>query len=200
MLTQGTIETAEEADGGVILVTGFGHNVLQEMIAHYDSGHADQYLWFHLHNPNYETEAHKELVRDYEKRGYENCFPLGVSILDVSTDTKIEEIDTQIKEAISKNCYNYVAEEVDTSTASILKQLLGPNVSAHLRTDGQHHVDAIIPLPGADSEISRGDFLRELSNTLKGISYEVEKGSAIIRDINDKPVAEQLSSLKSSKL
>ncbi|CEK11863.1 hypothetical protein [Legionella hackeliae] len=192
MLSKGVIAAAAECDGGVIVVSGFGHCIMQQMIAHLDKDHADQYLWYHLHDPTHETSAHQELTQAYTKKGYGAYFPLGVSIKDASQDA--EKIDEAIKQDISRNCYNYVEQEVQTSTANILKKLVGNSVSSYLRTDGQYHVDAIIPLP-KPSIIKREDFLHNLTNTLKGIPYEVQESKAIIRDINSEPVAAQISLL-----
>ncbi|WED43274.1 hypothetical protein [Legionella cardiaca] len=204
-LAKNTLAAANEVDGGVIVLTGFGHCIYQQMIADFDKEHAKDYLWFHLHNPDYETAVHKKLVTAYQNEGYQKYFPLGVSVIDVSQTADVEQ---RIKEDISRKCYNYESEEVCTSTASILKILIGSEVSAHLRTDGEHHVDAVVSVEEYTTKhgTNESDFLQDLKITLQKIPYEVHDLSTsfskssgnhvIIRDINTKEIAEEVQSLK----
>lgn len=110
-------------------------------------------------------------------------------------------MDTDFWNKVSANCYNYDPKALETSTASILKSLLGPEVSAHLRTDGHHHVDALISLETVEKthQVKSSDFLRSLSKTLGDIHFEVAKiktkDQVIIRGINEPEVAEQISKL-----
>ncbi|HAT1965115.1 TPA: Dot/Icm T4SS effector RavE [Legionella pneumophila] len=195
-LTDNTLRHVKENDGGVVVVLGFGHCIFQQMIKEQDEN-ADQYLWYHVHNPDNETQAYKELVESYTKKGLSTYFPLGVNIFK-SSDKKL---DTDFWNKVSANCYNYDPKVLETSTASILKSLLGPEVTAHLRTDGQHHVDALISLETVEKkhQVKSSDFLRSLSKTLGDIHFEVAKiktkDQVIIRGINEPEVAEQISKL-----
>lgn len=204
LLSTNIIKTAEEFDGGIIVITGLGHYSLQHFISKLDPDHADQYLWFHIHNPVYETRARQELVQNYQKEGYNKYFPLGISIFQSSD----EQLPGRVKEAISKNCYAYEPEDLNTSTAMILKTIIGSDVSAHLRSDGEHYVDALLPLGKAakSHNSSPTQFLSDLSKTLKNIQYEVQElreptskekeTFVIIRNINTREVAEDITKLK----
>ncbi|HHF7368059.1 TPA: hypothetical protein ACPSKY_003210 [Legionella bozemanae] len=200
-LTNNTLKEVRKNDGGVVVVLGFGHCIFQQMIQQY-AENPDQFLWFHVHNPANETSGHKELVEAYERKGYAAYFPLGINIFQ-SSDPKL---NTTLWEQISAHCYSYEPEELNTSTASILKSLIGPEVSAHLRKDGQHRVDALIPLEKVErtQQVKSSDFLMNLSKTLGGkVTYEVtnveKKEQVIIRGINEPDVAEQISKLPTRK-
>ena len=114
----------------------------------------------------------------------------------------------EVKKAISQKCYTYEDEDLDTSTARILKSVIGKDVSAHFRTDGEKYVDNLIPLKKA-AEIRHQkpeQFLSDLSSTLKNVHYEVQELSSsshskkesyvVIRDINTTEVAESITELK----
>lgn len=196
-LTDNTLEEVRKNDGGVVVVLGFGHCIFQQMIKQY-AENPEQFLWFHVHNPVNETSAHKELVTAYEKKGYDAYFPLGINIFQ-NSDPKL---DTALWDQISAHCYSYEPEELNTSTASILKSLIGPEVSARLRKDEQHRVDALIPLKKIEQthKVTVSNFLMNLSKTLGGkITYEVtnveKKDQVIIRGINEPEVAEEISKL-----
>ncbi|QBR84843.1 hypothetical protein E3983_11065 [Legionella israelensis] len=194
-LTENTLKLAKENDGGIVVLLGFGHCIFQQMIKEHDEN-ADQYLWYHVHNPDNETTAYKKLVNAYVENNF-SYFPLGVDIFK-NTDTNI---DTHFWDKLSANCYNYEANNLDTSTAAILKSLVGPEVSAHLRTDGQHHVDALISLEEVENKrhVKSSDFLVDLGKVLGKLHYEVtnikKKDHVIIRGINEPEVAEQISKL-----
>ncbi|STX55631.1 Uncharacterised protein [Legionella beliardensis] len=195
-LTNNTLKEVDENDGSVVVVLGFGHCIFQQMIAANDKN-AEQYLWLHIYDPDKATLAYKELVRSYEKKGYASYFPLGVNIFRVSD----QGLHTKFWESLSTNCYNYESSNLDISTSEILKSLIGPEVSAHFRKDGQHHIDAVIPLETIEksSNITPAKFLQGLSKTLSGVNYEIVKINAkaqvIIRNINDSEIAEQISKL-----
>jgi hypothetical protein len=204
VLTINIMKNAKEFDGGIIIVTGLGHHSLQKLIQKYDSENAAQYLWFHLHNPFYATEERQALVSTYEREGYDKYFPLGLSIFQSSS----EEVITEVKKAISQKCYTYEDEDLNTSTARILKSVIGKDVYTHFRTDGEKYVDALIPLKKAAESCHQepGQFLTDLSITLKKIHYEVQELSSsthpkkqsyvVIRDINTKEVADNIAELK----
>ncbi|MGQ3890023.1 Dot/Icm T4SS effector RavE [Legionella sp. CNM-1927-20] len=199
-LTKNTLKEVNQNDGGAVILLGFGHCIFQQMIKEYDKN-ADQYLWFHVYNPDKETSAYRELVKSYENKGYATYFPLGVDIFKSSD----ESLDTTFWEKLSANCYNYEASNFDTSAALVLKSLVGPEVSVHLRKDGQHHLDAVIPLENVEKShrIKSSDFLDSLTKILRGIKYEVakiqDKDRVIIRNINDPEVAEQISKLPKNR-
>ncbi|PWY56518.1 hypothetical protein DGG96_02110 [Legionella qingyii] len=200
-LTDNTLKEVKKNDGGVIVVLGFGHCIFQQMIKRY-AENANQFLWFHIHNPANETLVHKELIAAYAKGGYGTYFPLGINTF-LSSDPKL---DTALWDQISAHCYSYEPEELHTSTASILKSLIGPEVSAHLRKDGQLRVDALIPLEKIEQtrRVKSSDFLTNLGKTLGGkIPYEVtsikKTNQVIIRGINEPEIAEQISRLSTKK-
>lgn len=66
-ITDNTLKHVKENDGGVVVVLGFGHCIFQQMIKEQDEN-ANQYLWYHVHNPDNETQAYKELVESYTKK------------------------------------------------------------------------------------------------------------------------------------
>lgn len=200
-LTDNTVTEVKKNDGGVVVVLGIGHCIFQQMIKAY-AENADQFLWFHVHDPANETLAHKELIAAYERKGYGAYFPLGINIFQSSDPM----LDGELWDQISAHCYSYEPEELHTSTASILKSLIGPEVSAHLRKDGQHRVDALIPLGQIEQtrQVKSSDFLTSLGKTLgRTVTYEVtnikDKEQVIIRGINEPEVAEQISRLSTKK-
>ncbi|KTD72585.1 hypothetical protein [Legionella tucsonensis] len=83
----------------------------------------------------------------------------------------------------------------------MLKSLIGPEVSARLRKDGQHRVDALIPLEKVEQtrRVKSSDFLMSLNKTLGKVTYEVtnveKNDQVVIRGINEPEVAEQISKL-----
>ncbi|MCL9684991.1 hypothetical protein [Legionella maioricensis] len=206
LLTANIIKNAKEFDGAIIVITGLGHYSLQQLIKKDDPENAEQYLWVHLHNPTYATDARQALVSTYEREGYDKYFPLGLSIFQSSN----EQLSSEIKKAISKKCYTYEDEDLDTSTARILKSVIGSDVSAHFRADGEKYVDALIPLKKAAENHHQEpeQFLTNLTTTLKNVRYEVQGLSSashskkesyvIIREINTREVAESITELKTS--
>lgn len=198
-LTNNVLEEAGNHNGGIVVVLGFGHYTFQQMIQVRDKN-AAQYLWFNIHNPDNKTLAYEEFTSKYSKEGYYKFFPLGIDIFKHSDPN----LDTTFWSKLSAHCYNYEQKAVNTSTASILKSLIGPEVSAHRRKDGQYRVDALIPLNCIDKEgnSKASSLLRHLSNTLGDIKYEIanihSEELAIIRGINEPKVAEQISQLEKS--
>ncbi|WP_064108423.1 hypothetical protein [Legionella jordanis] len=195
LVTQGR-KAVEDNDGAVLFVLGFGHATFQQLIEKEDLN-ARQYLWFHIKNPAYETQAYEYMVKKYEIKGYRYYFPLGVQIM-FHDEPQLELV---FWDKVSAECYNYEQEELQTVSALRLKDLFGDEVSSYLRADGQSRVDALVPLKSADP----GRFFRQFGATLMKLGCEVqaitppgrgEKGPhVIIRDINSTERATEISSL-----
>jgi hypothetical protein len=198
-LTTNTLKEVTKNDGGVVVVLGFGHCIFQQMIKNQDTN-SDQYLWFHIHNPNNETRAHQELMAAYHQKGLDTYFPLGVGVFQ-SSDPKLSGT---FWDKISDSCYSYDSEELGTSTSMMLKSMLGPDVRAHLRKDGQHHVDAIISINTATShQENPSGIIQRIDKALHGkVKYEVtqvkENLQVIIRGINEPEVAEEIRKLSTN--
>ncbi|WP_156812292.1 hypothetical protein [Legionella tunisiensis] len=204
-LASNIMTAAAEFDGGIIVITGFGHCIIQQMIAHKDEN-AAQYLWYHLYNPEYPNLSRQQLVLAYEKRGYNHYFPLGLNMFRID-DTKLAP---HFIEAVSSKCYSYRPEELDTSTTRILKSILGEKLSSHLRIDDAMYVDALIPIAetAENRNQSPKEFLNDLSVLLRGLYYEVQpidlnkktkEPHVVIRNINTTEVASSIFYLTNSK-